>query len=140
MRTWDAEQPKACCVSSATSSNELSCFVESVLGGEGRCFNPLLVMDPAASGPGDVPPSRCDERCALENQVCLRPQQGEELLRIGVEPPPWMPGAQSGIIIWRGPKHEVWDQGMRGMAHPALIRFSSSSFQWKSVIFSHGIG
>ncbi|KAF9509756.1 hypothetical protein BS47DRAFT_1348802 [Hydnum rufescens UP504] len=117
-RSWLREQPKACCVSSATSSNEMSCFVESVLGGEGRCLNPLLVMDPAASGPGDVPPSRCDERCALENQVCLRPQQGEELLRIGVEPPPWMPGAHPGIIIWRGPKHEVWDQVEIGNFQP----------------------
>jgi len=117
-RTWLEEQPKACCVSSSDSNEGLSCFIEPVLGGEARCISPLLVMNPVASGLGDASPSRCDERCALGHQACLRPRQGEQLLRIVVEPPSWISGAQSGVIIWRGPKREVWDQVEIGNFQP----------------------
>ncbi|KAI0056036.1 hypothetical protein BV25DRAFT_1921358, partial [Artomyces pyxidatus] len=98
LEMWFLDHGRSCCDNSEEGA--LACFVSAKA--EQRCVDPVPLLVPVK---GSV--ARCGDEthmCGV-NEVCVRPRGGETLLRIGVS----SEGTER-VILWRGPKVEVWEQ------------------------------
>ncbi|KAF8310976.1 hypothetical protein DL93DRAFT_1543186 [Clavulina sp. PMI_390] len=119
LRGWCVPQPwldgedqsGTCCSGAPTGA--LSCFLEvnATLTGRSYCLDPVRVMDPTQR---PRPPSligndgRCDRQCPDKGFSCLRPRGDQELLKITYSPWGFWKISEE-ILIWRGPKGEIFD-------------------------------
>lgn len=114
-----SEQPTECCKSSVNETRPSSCF-ESLpnIGGEEYCVDPLLVFDSSrtaqksSSWSSSSPRARCgpmDPCLDMPSGVCVRPRSDQSLFSMRYVKPS---NRDDGILVWRGPASEIWEQGM----------------------------
>ena len=95
---------------------QLSCFMMAKNPNAGHCLDPVLILSPDRSKDSKVY-SRCYSRsdCASEAgglpMECVVPHPRAELLRLTVESPLWEVKTESRVVLWSGPKDEVWEEG-----------------------------
>ena len=118
---------------------QLSCFVPrgsaSDIGdqhtGTGRCLDPVPLLAPAVGAKMQVPRCSTHSDCITEDSdgnaeeivqmECVQPAKNSHLLRIAVAPPAWEVADATGrhselqarIVLWDGPKEEVYEQSTR---------------------------
>ncbi|KZT21974.1 hypothetical protein NEOLEDRAFT_719998 [Neolentinus lepideus HHB14362 ss-1] len=101
--------PSTCCSSSShdTPPSSFACF-------SSRCLDPLSVMNRGHA--------RCISLsdCASE-QVCVMLDERESLLRITFLPEPRDRNSKSQVVVWRGPRIEVYEQVRVGTMLPGTF-------------------
>jgi hypothetical protein len=112
--------PTHCCpaeehIHIATSSG-LSCFTSADPIAEEHCLDPtqfLIANDSQAV--------RCvSARDCLHGFACVRPHSSEQLVRLTVVSDPWSsPEWREEVILWKGPRDQIWKQG-RSVDHCLL--------------------
>jgi len=105
-QSWFAANPTQCCAD--PSSSDLSCFVPSLQSQshvQGHCLSPLSLYN-RTSVPPRCNPSSSSKDCPAE-QTCILPSPEAQLLRIKFVD---MTRGREEIVIWKGPKAEVWRQ------------------------------
>ncbi|TFK47327.1 hypothetical protein OE88DRAFT_792725 [Heliocybe sulcata] len=109
--------PTACCLQSHPPSSEsedpLACF-------SSRCLAPLSVMNrgrtrctPSPTNADSILDCRPEEVCAA-----LDDREEGSLLRIAFVAQPRTGGGKTGIVVWRGPRKEVYEQVQVGTLLP----------------------
>lgn len=105
------DPPKDCCdavKSSETLKTEeqanLSCFVEANTTHNLICANPIPIL----TAPGPVLRCTTSSDCISASSKCIMPDVSSQLLRIRVVYPE---ETHEDIILWKGPREEVWEQG-----------------------------
>lgn len=90
-----------CCVDAASSP---SCFVSFESAMEEYCTDPVAVLSKIEN--------RCDSSAScLESQSCIKPRGDRDILRITVNYEETGPEDER-VVLWSGPRYEVWEQGM----------------------------
>lgn len=99
------DNPDLCC-SKDTTSPGVSCF-ESVESSSHRgCLNSVSIL----ARPGHERRCTSSDNC-LDGSICIRPDDTERLMRLTVHRD-WSSGALPEVILWSGPKEEVWEEGL----------------------------
>ncbi|KAK0463696.1 uncharacterized protein EV420DRAFT_1638620 [Desarmillaria tabescens] len=115
------ESPRSCCLERVAVSL-LSCFTTD---SDTSCLDavPLLTKPKESVRCGSI--SSCEG-----NMICVRPTESAQLLRISVR----LPGQEDDeIILWRGPKKEVLQQGESNEAEALQhIHCYTSSATWNT--------
>jgi S2P endopeptidase len=83
-------------------SSSLSCFVSFENAAETYCTDAVAILSKIQN--------RCDSSAlCLTSQSCIEPRGDRDLLRITVR---HQGTKDERVVLWSGPKYEVWEQGM----------------------------
>ncbi|KAG2038034.1 hypothetical protein BDR03DRAFT_955573 [Suillus americanus] len=89
-----------CCVDAASSP---SCFVSFESAMEEYCTDPVAVLSKIEN--------RCDSSAScLESQSCIKPRGDRDILRITVMNHEETGPEDERVVLWSGPRYEVWEQ------------------------------
>ncbi|KAF5381612.1 hypothetical protein D9615_005501 [Tricholomella constricta] len=98
-----------CCLTKKTPG--LSCFVSTDTPSTRGCLNPVPVLTSASKV------ERCNFTADCPGlSICVRPDETEKLLRLTVVRP--FVDAKSEVILWSGPREEVWEEVRVGTLLP----------------------
>ncbi|KAH7919843.1 hypothetical protein BV22DRAFT_1099015 [Leucogyrophana mollusca] len=105
-----------CCATEGQGSlqTSTSCFVSFQSPRERHCVDPIPIMTQDRNRCTDV------MRCGA-SEACIKPRDHEELLRISVQRDSALREPLSDeVILWAGPKTEIWEQVEIGTLVPRL--------------------
>src|ERR1700722_9891409 len=109
--------PENCCSASQpiTRPSPLSCFTSSDSPSQKRCLDPITLFTT-----DDMQANRCASNVDCSGGFsCTRPLPSENLLRLTIRPSPWNLNeskSTEGIIVWKGPRKEVWEEGLHTLS------------------------
>lgn len=109
------ESTQSCCTSdhSTSSTQLLSCFAD-LQSDARRCLDPVTVL----TRPTEIHRCRVASDCpsAISGSSCVRPDPSTHLMRLTIA----SPSDTGEILLWSGPKNEVWEQVEVGVYLPWL--------------------
>ncbi|THH15185.1 hypothetical protein EW146_g5250 [Bondarzewia mesenterica] len=107
------------------SSPSLACFI-STNTGETRCLDPVPILVPTTA-------PRCapDSGCSDAGDTCVQPREADVFLRITVSDGN---DGNERVILWRGPRNEVYEQIRVGTLRPRWT-FLPLSFPSTFILF-----
>lgn len=104
------DKPQSCC---GESSPSLSCFQSPT---DTRCLDPIPLLTQTDK---NQEPRRCSLSASCSPvSLCVWPRQGEQLLRISMR---LSDSSPEEILLWSGPRREVWEQGVHALPDRKLL-------------------
>ena len=76
-----------------------------------RCLDPISILN----DPKDLNRCKSATDCtSIPDSLCVRPDAKAQLLRLTVRLPPLTgAGRNEEVVLWSGPRREVWEEGFR---------------------------
>ncbi|KAF9050961.1 hypothetical protein BDZ89DRAFT_1056867 [Hymenopellis radicata] len=105
------DSPETCCVEDVSVSL-LSCFTN---GNEQGCVDAV----PLLTKPKENIRCQADFECS-GNSLCVRPDTVAHLFRLTVRFPDWKENDEEDVVLWHGPRKEVWQEVKIGILRPRI--------------------
>ncbi|KAF9000773.1 hypothetical protein BDZ89DRAFT_694474 [Hymenopellis radicata] len=105
------DSPETCCVEDVSVSL-LSCFTN---GNEQGCVDAV----PLLTKPKENIRCQADFECSGDS-LCVRPDTVAHLFRLTVRFPDWKENDAEDVILWHGPRAEVWQEVEIGILRPRI--------------------
>ncbi|KAG8970037.1 hypothetical protein FRC03_011836 [Tulasnella sp. 419] len=166
-KSWYEAQHSECCQKQSKGGVEGFCFIPSLSElapsdverlALGRCVDPVALFTRTSSWRADernITVARCQTSCltiaegersgeTLQNtqsqDICIRPKQDTNLMRLSIEYPPWRAlgdSAGSAVVVWNGPHTEVWEQIQVGSLQPRYWWIPANMPAWTNNFFRY---
>ncbi|KAJ7572653.1 hypothetical protein C8J56DRAFT_584108 [Mycena floridula] len=112
------ESTEDCCTATSNpgaSTSLLSCFT-ALHHTTHRCLDPLPILTKPLEN------KRCGSNTDCHEAFCIRPSSTAQLLRLTMVSP-WENPQKEEVVLWSGPRKEVWEQVEVGEYLPRLFIF-----------------